>query len=202
MKPTEYQQKILEQRIMQWSQTPDAYGNPLISPKDVYVIENIKDYKLAQWYLANVVETNRRKAMEDKEKLDKQNQENQIASAQAANEGAMKMEEMKYQKEMEKIEKQTRSKQKESIIDGAMKLISTGAPIPDGFQPLLKLIIDNNAIPLMQENNQMGQQIQQQEQQEQQEQMQQEQIMQISQQTGMPPEQVMQEMAGQQQQVA
>jgi hypothetical protein len=194
MKPTEYQQKLLEQRIMQWSQTPDAYGNPLLSPKDVYVIENIKDYKLAQRYLANVVETNRKKAMEDKAKLDQMNSEGQAKAAQSANEGAMKLKQMEIEGELAKIDKQTRNKMKESIIDGAMKLISTGAPIPEGFQPLLKLIINNEAMPLMRENEQMAQQEQEEQMQQQQQAEAEQQIMAISEQTGLPPEQIMQQM--------
>lgn len=200
MKPTDYQKQLLEQRIAQWSQTPDAYGNPLLSPKDVYVVENIKDYKLAQRYLANVVETNRRKAMDDKAALDKMNSQNQAAAAQQANEGAMKVEQLKFEKDMQKIGMQTRNKIKESIVDNSMKLLATGIPIPEGFQPLLKLIIENEAMPLFQENQQMQQQQAEQAQQEQQ----QAQVMQISQQTGMPPEQIMQQVMGgeQQQEVA
>jgi hypothetical protein len=83
---------------------------------------------------------------------------------------------------------------KESIIDGAMKLISTGAPIPEGFQPLLKLIINNEAMPLMRENEQMAQQEQEEQMQQQQQAEAEQQIMAISEQTGLPPEQIMQQM--------
>jgi hypothetical protein len=205
MKPTEYQQKLLEQRIMQWSQTPDAYGNPLISPKDVYVIENIKDYKLAQWYLANVVETNRRKAMEDKQKLDQMNSKNQQDSNAQAAENANALEDKKHQMEMEQIDGKTKSKQKELIIGGTFDLLKTGMPLPEGFQPLVKMMVENLAIPLFQDTEQMKEQVQQQQMQKEQQAQQEDQIMQISQQTGMPPEQVMQQMQqeqGQQQQVA
>lgn len=200
MKLTEYQQKILQERIMQWSATPDAYGNPLLSPKDVYVIENIKDFKLAQWYLANVIETNRRKAMEEKEKLDKQNQENQVASSQAANEGAMKLEEKKFQREMQLESAKSKSKQKEAIIDGAMKLLSTGMPIPPGFEPLLQKIVENNVMELFQDTKHLGQQIEQEAAAEEQAAAEQDQIMQMSEETGLPPEQIMEELAAQQQQ--
>jgi hypothetical protein len=202
MKPTEYQQKLLEQRILQWSQTPDAYGNPLLSPKDVYVIENIKDYKMAQRYLASVIDTNRRRAMEDKAQLDKQNQDNQIASAQAANEGAKQLEQQKADLEIAKVTAADKAKQKQTILSGVFDLLKIGAPIPQGMEPLVKLVLENHAIPLMQENKQIVQGIQQQEMEEQAAAEQEAQIMEISQQTGMPPEQVVQELQNQQQQVA
>jgi hypothetical protein len=202
MKPTDYQKQVLEQRILQWTQTPDKFGNPLLSPKDVYVIEHIKDFKLAQWYLANIVETNRRKAMEEAEKLDKANSDNNVASAQAANEGAMKLKEMEQGFKMAEISAQDKAKQKQAILGIVADLLKTGQPIPEGFQPLVKLVIENHAIPLMQENKQIVEGIQQEEAAKEQEAAAEEQIMAISEQTGMPPEQVMEQMAAQQQQVA
>jgi hypothetical protein len=203
MKPTEYQKKLLEQRILQWSQTPDKYGNPLLSPKDVLYIENIKDFKLAQWYLANIIETNRNKHMEEAAKLDKQNQENQIASSQAATEGAKQLEQMKAELEIAKVSAADKAKQKQTIIAGVFDLLKVGGPIPEGFQPLVKLVVENHAMPLMQENKQIVQGIQQQEVQEQEAAAQEEMIMQASEETGLPPEQIIAQMqGGDQQQVA
>jgi hypothetical protein len=199
MKPTEYQKKILEQRILQWSQTPDKYGNPLLSPKDVLYIENIKDFKLAQWYLANIIDTNRKKHMEEAAALDKQNQENQIASSQAATEGAAKLEQMKAEMEIAKVSASDKAKQKQTILSGVFDLLKVGGPIPEGFQPLVRLVIENHAMPLMQENQQIAQGIQQQEQQEQAAAQQEQMIMQASEETGLPPEEIVAQMQEQQQ---
>src|SRR6185295_20148078 len=82
MKSTEYQKELIERDIDRYSQTPDSNGNPLLSPKDAMMLREIDNYKLACWYLAATVEQNRRKDIEDSQRLQQQNAEIQQQSLQ------------------------------------------------------------------------------------------------------------------------
>jgi hypothetical protein len=200
MKPTEYQKKLLESRIELWSKTPDKWGNPLLSPKDVYYIENIKDFKLAQWYLANIIEENRKRAMEESAALDKQNAENQAAAAAQSNQSKMEIEDRIQQFTLAQKKAESENKQKETIVAGVFDILKAGMPITDSrLQEVIGLTLENLAIPLVQQNKQMTQDVQQQEMAEQQQAEQEQMIMQASQETGLPPEEIMAQMQNQQQ---
>jgi hypothetical protein len=200
MKPTEYQKKLLESRIELWSKTPDKWGNPLLSPKDVYYIENIKDFKLAQWYLANIIEENRKRAMEESAALDKQNAENQAAAAAQSNQSKMEIEDRIQQFTLAQKKAESENKQKETIVAGVFDILKAGMPITDSrLQEVIGLTLENLAIPLVQQNKQMTQDVQQQEVAEQQQAEQEQMIMQASQETGLPPEEIMAQMQNQQQ---
>jgi hypothetical protein len=73
-------------------------------------------------------------------------------------------------------------------------------PITDSrLQEVIGLTLENLAIPLVQQNKQMTQDVQQQEVAEQQQAEQEQMIMQASQETGLPPEEIMAQMQNQQQ---
>jgi energy-coupling factor transporter ATP-binding protein EcfA2 len=202
MKPTEYQKKVLQERINIALQTVDKYGNPQITLKDAFYIENIKDFKLAQLYLAHTIETNRKKHMEEAAALDKQNQENQIASSQAASQGKLQEEQQKTQAAIMLDEAKAKNEMNKILLQGIFDLAKVGAPIPHQFSTLVDMVMENVAIPLAVENRQMAKEVQQQQQAERQEAAQMQQVEQIAAENGVAPEEVMQQMAAQEQQVA
>ena len=100
-KSTEYQKQLIEQDIQRYSQMPDANGNPLISPKDALMIRNIEDDKLAIIYLNSVVEENRKRAIQDSQRLQQQNAQVQQESAKMAAEQAQLLQKDKLAAEKE-----------------------------------------------------------------------------------------------------
>jgi hypothetical protein len=203
MKPTEYQKKLLESRIETCLKTVDKWGNPQITLKDAYYIENIKDFKLAQWYLASIIEDNRKKAMEESAALDKQNQDNQIASNEAAAKKAIELQDLKTQAEIRLDEAKAKNEMNKTLLTGIFDLMKVGAPILPQFESLIDMVVKNIAMPLLMENNQLEKDAQQQQQAEVQEQQQMQQVEQIAAENGVSPQEVMAQMQmAQEQQMA
>lgn len=184
-KSTIYEQERLEQDIQRFSQMPDAQGNPSITLKDAIMIREIMDtynYKLANWYLSSTYESNRRKSIEDSQKLQAQNAQVQ---AQAADQAAQKEMEMLQQKlaaekDMEEF-KTTRQKEIE-LLKGVLAAAAkdeTGQLIKT-FMPAIQQLVPNITIPLAKENQDIQQALIQEELQKQQEAMMQEQLAQMS----------------------
>jgi type VI protein secretion system component VasF len=126
--------------------------------------------------------------------LDKQNQENQIASNESASKNAQALEDMKTQAAIALDEAKAKNEMNKTLLQGIFDLVKVGAPIPPQFGSLIDMVVQNIAIPLAMENKQMGQQVQQQEQAEQQQAAQMQQVEQIAAENGVAPEEVMQQM--------
>jgi hypothetical protein len=170
MKASEYQKQLLEKDIQMYSQMPDAQGNPSLSLKDAMMIREIDDYKLARWYLVTSFEQNRRKAIEDSQKLQEQNaQVQQQSSAQAAQQQQqLETEAREAAKEMEEF-KATKTKEIE-LLKGFLAASAkdeTGQLIKM-FLPAIQQLVPNITIPLSEENKQMQEQLAMQAQQQQQ----------------------------------
>ncbi len=169
MRQTAYERQLLEQNISVAMQTVDGNGNPLISFKDAFTIRNIKNFKLAELYLANKIEENKKRAREDSEKLQEQNAQVQQASAKMAADEAKKLQDEKLdaEKDMKEFEA---TKQKEiELLKGFMAICAkdeTGTMVKI-LMPAIQQLVPNIAVPLQQENKQMVQGIQMQAMQEQ-----------------------------------
>jgi hypothetical protein len=166
MKQTAYERQLLEQNIQVAMQTIDqSTGKPLISFKDAYTIRNIKNYKLAEMYLANKIEENEKKAIADSERLQAQNAQVQQQSAELAAKQAQKLQEDKIaaEKDVEEF-KATKTKEVE-LLKGFMQVAAkdeTGMLIKQ-FLPAIQQLVPNISLPLQQENKQMTENIQAQE---------------------------------------
>lgn len=184
MKATEYEKQLLEQDIQRYSQMPDANGNPSLSPKDAMMLRNIDDYKLACLYLSNTFAENRKRAIEDSQRLQQQNQQLQMQSAQQAQEQAKQLqtEKLAADKDMKDFES---TKDKElKILDIYGQIVSKGMPVPDWITQLMQLYYPNIAMPLAVENDNMEKGMQAEAAQEQMQAMQQQQMAQQGQQQG------------------
>lgn len=201
-KSTIYEQQRLEADIQRFSQMPDAQGNPSITLKDAMMIREIMDdynYKLANWYLTTTYESNRRKAMEESQKLQQQNQELQMQSnAQAAEkEKELLLEKLESEKEL--AEFKGMQELKKIIVEGGFNYAAKeGAkPLPAYLTTIISQVMPNIVLEFQQENKDMVQGIVAQQQQEaQQAQMQQE----MAQMSPEEQQQMMQEMEQEQMQ--
>lgn len=192
MKSTEYQKELIEKDIDRYSQTPDSNGNPLLSPKDAMMLREIDNYKLACWYLAATVEQNRRKAIEDSQRLQQQNAEIQQQSLQMKAQADDELQSKKLAADKELEEFKSLQQIKLEIVRGSFAVASKGEnpQFPEWLTPILSQIIPNLTIPIAVENQQMQQAMEEQAEQ----QAQQEAIEQQAAQMGIPPEQLMQQM--------
>lgn len=163
MKITEYEKQVLEADIQRFSQMPDAQGNPSITLKDAMMVREIDDNKLARWYLANTFEQNRRKAIEDSQKLQEQNQQVQQASAAQAQDEAKKLQDAKLAADKEMKEYTALQEMKVAIVTGSFQIAAKGqdAQFPKWLAPILEQLVPNITIPIQQENKQIAQEIQQ-----------------------------------------
>ena len=159
MKSSEYEKQLLERDIDRYSQVTDAAGNPALSPKDALFLREIQNTRLAQWYLAATVERNRKKSMEESEMLQRQNAETQQQSAQLAAEQAKELQADKLaaDKEMEAF-KATKEKEIE-LLKGFMQVCAKdeSGNLIKQLMPAIQQLVPNIAIPLAEENKQMGQ---------------------------------------------
>lgn len=157
MKSTEYQKQQLEQDIQRYSQMPDAQGNPSLTLKDAMFIREIDDAKLARWYLTSMYEENRRKAIQDSERLQAQNAQVQQQSAQqaAAAEAEQQAEKIKSDKDLEMFRS---TQQKElALLQGYMAAVAKGTISADMITPVIQQLMPNLIIPLKIENNHLAQ---------------------------------------------
>lgn len=163
-KSTEYERQRLEADIQRFSQMPDAQGNPSITLKDAMFIREIMDeynYKLATWYLTTTYESNRRKAMEESQKLQEQNQQLQMQSAQQAAQQAAQLQQEKIAAEKDMEEFKSVRKKEELLLTGVLAVAAkdeTGQLIKT-FLPAIQQLVPNITMPLAQENQQMIQSV-------------------------------------------
>lgn len=190
MKVTDYEKQMLEQNIQIWSKVIDGDGNPLLTPKDAFKIRNIQNYQMAELYLANVVESNKRRAEQERQKRAQENIESQTQSATAAAQQQQQMQQDKLDMDSQLKNVESKEKKEQILLQGILQIYNTlltpkaggdglqpNKPmIPPELQSLANMVFNNIAIPLMQENQDMAasiaqqQQMQQQQQEEQQEQ--------------------------------
>lgn len=198
MKQTAYEKELLENNIQTCLKTIDGNGKPLISFKDAMKIRQIRNFKLAELFLANAIETNERVAREQSALLQKQNQEVQSQSAQMAAQQAQQLqkEKLSSEKEMEDF-KAVKTKEIE-LLKGVLAAAAKdeSGQLISMFLPAIQQLVPNISLPLATENKQMEQAIQQQEIAEQQQKM----IEEEAQRQGISPEEVMEQMKSQQQQ--
>lgn len=163
MKPTAYEKQLIENNIATWSRTLDGNGNPLLSPKDVFRIRNIKNFKLQDLYLSNVVETNRRRAEDDKSKREQANIQAQQQTAMQSAQAEAKMQSDKIAAEKELAEYKALQDMKVAIVTGSFQIAAKGsdAQMPSWLMPILQQLVPNIQIPIAAENQQYQQQIQQ-----------------------------------------
>lgn len=158
LKPTIYEQEKLKNRINIAMQTIDpTTGKPLITLKDAIKIENIKNFKLAEMYLANVEETNTKRAEQEKAKREQANIQSQQQSAEMANEQAARIQQDKLDQEKEILEfKATKEKEIELIrlYTTAISKDESGSLVKL-FLPALQQLVPNIAMPLAVENDDM-----------------------------------------------
>jgi hypothetical protein len=207
MKATAYENQLIESQIATWSKTIDGNGNPLLSPKDVFKIRQIKNFKLQDLYLTNIVEQNRKKSMQQSAMLQEQNAQIQSQVASQAAEQEAQLQQQKTQMEMAVKEAENTAKKQQILLTGIFDMLKAGAPIPAQMMPLVNQVMTNIALPLAVENEEMRKSIAEKMQAEQQAQEQQQQqeaeIMRIAQENNMAPEEVvaqLQQQQGQQQQ--
>lgn len=191
-KSTDYEREMLEKDIERYSQVLDGSGNPVLSPKDALMLRQIDDYKLACWYLATTVESNRRKSMEDSLKLQEQNQKIQAETAKQAQEQALALQdaELAHKKELSGFE--ALNEMKLEVLRGALQIAakSENPEMPNWLAPIITQIVPNIVIPTAAQNKEVVQGIQQQEQEEQMQQ--QEMAQQEMMQQDLPPQQEIQ----------
>lgn len=176
IKPTAYEKQMLEQNIQIGMKSIDtSTGKPLLSFKDAFKIRNIKNYKLAEMYLANTIDKNekmtRKKQMQDQQA----NIESQQQSAQLAAEEAMKLQEDKLAAEKEMQEFISNNKKQEILLEKGIELYkvlltpktgeggtampSQAPQIPPALDMLLNQTFENIALTLAQDNKKQQQQM-------------------------------------------
>lgn len=166
MKITEYEKGLIEADIQRYSQVIDGNGNPALSPKDAMMIRNIDNYKLACEYLADTVEENRRKAIEDSSRAIKENGEQQQQSLQAKAEFDEQLQDKKLNAEKAMMLFKTQEEMKLATVNGLWQAIGKGIISPEAAAPILQQLIPNITIGIQQENKAQIQSIQMQQQQE------------------------------------
>lgn len=159
VKPTDYQKQQLEQDIQRYSKMPDAQQNPSISPKDAMMLREIgaDNYKLANWYLTHVFESNRTKAIQESQQLQQQNQQLQAQTAQQSQQAELAIQAQKLQAEKEMLAFKHGKEMELSLLQGVFAVSAKSGVIPPEFMPTIQLLVPNIGIPLATENRNMGQ---------------------------------------------
>lgn len=157
MKATEYEKQRLEDDIQRYSAVPDANGNPSLTPKDAFMLREIEDTTLAMWYLTHTYEENRKKAMEEKDRITKATADAQNLSLQQNAENEQKIQAAKLDAEKEMLDfKSTKDKELE-LLKGYLVVAAkdeTGNLIKT-FLPAIQQLVPNIAMPLSVENDDM-----------------------------------------------
>lgn len=156
MKPTLYEKEKLGKRIEAAMATIDpSTGKPLITLKDALKVENIKNFKLAEMYLANVEETNTKRAQQDKDKREQANIQAQQQSAQQSAQMAAEQSQKEMADKKEMLDFEYTKKKELAVTDGLMQAIVKGIISPNIVMPVLQQLIPNISIPLGVENDDM-----------------------------------------------
>lgn len=161
MKSTDYEKEVMEKDIAQYSQVPDAQGNPSLSLKDAMFIREIDDPKLARWYLSKTVEENRRKAIADSSRAIQENAQAQEQSLMAKGKIDDELLTKKLDNEKQLEEFKAQQLMKIEIVRGSFAIAgkSETPTIPDWLRPIIEQLVPNVVIPLAVENKNMEQQV-------------------------------------------
>lgn len=191
LKPTQYEKQLLEENIKIAMQSIDqSTGKPLLSFKDAFKIRNIKNYKLAEMYLAATIDKNEREAKQ-KQLADQQaNIQSQQQTAQQSAQAAQQMQEDKLEADKQMKEYEALQEMKVAIVTGSFAIAAKSqSPDPPAWlASVIQQLIPNITIPIAVENKQMEQAVQQQAIAEQQSAMPQQQQGQPMQQPQQPPQ--------------
>ena len=158
-KSTEYQQELLERDIDRYSQMPDAQGNPSLTPLDTFYLREIENAKLKRWYLGKTWKENRKNAIMDSERLQKQNAEVQNQSLVQKGKNDIELEKEKLENEKELVDFKATKEKELKLLEGFMQVAAkdeTGQLIRE-FMPAIQQLVPNITIPLQQENKNMVQ---------------------------------------------
>lgn len=159
LKDSAYEKQILEQMIAIAMKSVDATGQPLLTFKDAFKIRNIEDCKLAEMYLANMVEENKRHAATTAQQNAQQNAQAQQQSAQQAAQQAQQLQQQKIQMEQAADDASLRRQKELALLNGVMgiydNLIKAGGTMPAELRPLVTQVISNVAMPLVMENKEI-----------------------------------------------
>lgn len=160
-KSTEEQKQLIERDIDRYSQMPDANGDPSISPKDAMAIREIDNYKLQRLYLVNTFEENRKRAIQEKERLAQENANAQQASNDQAAKKAKDLQDEKIAAD-EKMQTMKYAAEKDlKVLESIGNIAAKGLPLPDYFQAIIPSLVPNVVLPLQLQNEQIKQGIQQ-----------------------------------------
>ncbi len=158
MKPTDAEKLWLEQNLQVAMQTIDPMtGKPLVTFKDAIKVRNIKNYKLAEMYLANVEETNERKNQADKTAREQANIQSQQQSAQQANADALEAQKQKMADEKEMLDFKSTKEKEVALLTGFLQAAAKdeSGTLIKLFLPAIQQLVPNIAMPLAVENDDM-----------------------------------------------
>lgn len=135
----------------------------LLSFKDAFMIRQIKNFKLANWYLDAITEKNKREQAAMQQQSIQSNAEAQNASLKQKAELDAQLEITKQRAEAEREEAVSKNKKSEILLQGVMQMINTsmtaGQPIPTEYKPLINQALQNVGLPIIAENMEMQQQM-------------------------------------------
>lgn len=157
MKLSAYERQIIEQMIQVGMQ------EGLLSFKDAFQIRQIKNYKLATWYLDAMTEKNKREQAKAQSENVRMNAEAQAQSLQQKGQMDAQLEQIKQQAEAAKSDTEAKNKKEQILLQGILQIYNTsltaGAPIPAELKPLINQTLQNVGLPIMMENKEMQQSI-------------------------------------------
>jgi hypothetical protein len=149
MRPTLYEKQITEQQITVGMQ------EQLLDFKDAFYIRNIKNFKLQQLYLSNVVEKKKKEAAQAQQANVQQTAQAQQASNQQTAENSAQLEKLKHQMAMEMEETQQRGQKETALLTGLLAILAkTGGEVPAVLQPITAQVFQNVAMNVVLENAQ------------------------------------------------
>lgn len=180
MKLTAYEKQQLEQMIQ------TGMAEQLLSFKDAFYIRQIKNYKLATWYLSSIEEKKKIEAQQAQTQNVQENAQAQQQSLQQAAQNEERLQDKKLQAEKELAAFTADQQIKLQLVVGSFAIASKGEnpQMPTWLVPIIQQVMPNIIIPIQQDNQRMQQEIQAQAEQEQaaaeQQQQMQEQLAQMS----------------------
>lgn len=155
MKLTAYEKQQLENLITVGMQ------EQLLTFKDAFMIRQIKNYKLATWYLDAMAEKNKKEQAKAQQDSIVANAQAQQASLKQKADADAQLEMVKQQAEAQREETVSKTKRTEILLQGVLQMINTslssGQPIPAEYKPIVNQALQNVGLPLMVENSQMQQ---------------------------------------------
>lgn len=157
MKISVYEKQQLERMI------EVGMANQLLNFVDAFRIRQIKNFKLATWYLAQTTEKNKRQEHQNSIELQKANAEVQQQSNQQQAENAERIEAQKYQAQLDLKKVEIEGQMKNNLLQSILKMqeisMQQNVPVPSELKPLMSAVFSNIAIPLVKENKDMQREI-------------------------------------------